>query len=264
MTKKIITINNPLTVIAIFSMLTEASAAVSLPFIDSENQKIYVWFLITFPSFLIALFFLTLNFNNQSLYSPSDFTNEENFIKQNIINSHPPSKTTMETKQKGEIPEHLGKAYSADMKFRAHTASSFVFLPQTKLHAHPCTNTSLAARKPAIQNRHIAFSLLSTAHINNMNIYLIDLNAPDAILPPKSSLNDVLHYYCKKIRTQKKNTKETCFILFLTNNRLNSILNVHKNHVSTHKKNQLPENMTVMHYNTDTATLNTFLQKPQI
>ena len=83
MTKKNIRANNPLTVIAIFSMLTEASAAVSLPFIDSENQSMYVWFLIAFPSFLIVFFFLTLNFNNQTLYSPSDFKNEEHFIKKN-------------------------------------------------------------------------------------------------------------------------------------------------------------------------------------
>lgn len=49
-------------------MLTEASAAVSLPYIDSEHQKkIYVGLLIISPSLLITLFFLTLNFNKKNL-----------------------------------------------------------------------------------------------------------------------------------------------------------------------------------------------------
>ena len=263
MTKKIITVKNPLTVIAIFSMLTETSAAVSLPFIDSENQKIYIWFLITFPSFLIVFFFLTLNFNNQSLYSPSDFTNEKYFIKKNTITTPPPLETTTKIKKTGGTSNHSGEIYSGRMKFQAHAASNFVFLPQTKLHTHLSANTASSARKPTNQNRNIALSLLPSAHANNMNIYLIDLNAPDVGLPPKNSLNDVIHYYCKKIRAQKKNTKENSFILFLTNNQLDSILNAHKNNVTSQKKNHLPENMTVMYYNTDTATLNTFLQKPQ-
>lgn len=78
MIKNTIKINHPLTVIAVFSMLTEASAAVSLPYIDSEHQKIYVWFLIVFPSLLITLFFLTLNFNNKTLYTPADLSKAEN------------------------------------------------------------------------------------------------------------------------------------------------------------------------------------------
>lgn len=78
MIKNTIKINHPLTVIAVFSMLTEASAAVSLPYIDSEHQKIYVWFLIIFPSLLITLFFLTLNFNNKKLYTPADLSKAEN------------------------------------------------------------------------------------------------------------------------------------------------------------------------------------------
>ena len=67
MIKNTIKINRPLTVIAVFSMLTEASAAVSLPYIDSEHQKIYVGLLIISPSLLITLFFLTLNFNKKNL-----------------------------------------------------------------------------------------------------------------------------------------------------------------------------------------------------
>ncbi|RON16885.1 hypothetical protein [Pseudomonas frederiksbergensis] len=74
-------ITNPMTIIAIFAALSETSAAVSLPFLDNEERALYVWFLISFPFYLLFLFFATLNFNYRSLYAPSDFEKEEHFIK---------------------------------------------------------------------------------------------------------------------------------------------------------------------------------------
>ncbi|MDB6051673.1 MAG: hypothetical protein JWR17_4419 [Pseudomonas sp.] len=71
----------PVHVIALFASLCEASAATALPYLDENNQGIYVWFLIAFPSALTFLFFLTLNFNHKVLYGPSDFSNENNFLK---------------------------------------------------------------------------------------------------------------------------------------------------------------------------------------
>lgn len=73
-------IKNPLTIIAIFAAIAEISGTVVLPFIATENQAIYVWFLIIFPILLIAFFFLTLNFNHKVLYAPSDYKNEDNFL----------------------------------------------------------------------------------------------------------------------------------------------------------------------------------------
>jgi hypothetical protein len=74
-------ISNPMTVIAIFAALSETSAAISLPFLDNNQREIYVWFLISFPFYLLFLFFLTLNLNYRSLYAPSDFEKEKNFVK---------------------------------------------------------------------------------------------------------------------------------------------------------------------------------------
>ncbi|MEB2622484.1 MULTISPECIES: hypothetical protein [Pseudomonas] len=74
-------INNPMTVIAIFATLSETSAAISLPFLDDDDRDIYVWFLISFPFYLLLLFFVTLNFNYRSLYAPSDFEKGKHFIK---------------------------------------------------------------------------------------------------------------------------------------------------------------------------------------
>ena len=70
-----------MTVIAIFATLSETSAAVSLPFLDNKEREVYIWFLISFPFYLLFLFFATLNFNYRSLYAPSDFEKGKHFIK---------------------------------------------------------------------------------------------------------------------------------------------------------------------------------------
>lgn len=64
-------IMNPTTVIAIFAGLSEASAATVMPYLDGETRQLYLWFLIVFPSALVFMFFLTLNFNNTALYPPT-------------------------------------------------------------------------------------------------------------------------------------------------------------------------------------------------
>ncbi|MNJ46938.1 hypothetical protein D3C77_420810 [compost metagenome] len=63
---------SPLTIIAIFAGIIEASALASLPFLSEDSQNTYTWFLVGFPFFLTVLFFLTLNFNYKSLYSPAE------------------------------------------------------------------------------------------------------------------------------------------------------------------------------------------------
>lgn len=75
------TIKNPLTIIAIFAGIVEVGSTTVLPFLNSEVQLIYVWFLIAFPSLLVITFFATLNFNHKVLYAPSDFQNDNAFVK---------------------------------------------------------------------------------------------------------------------------------------------------------------------------------------
>lgn len=74
-------ISNPLTIIAIFAGLAEVSGTVVLPFLKDDSQSLYVWFLMAFPTLLILLFFITLNCNYKVLYAPSDFKDEDNFLK---------------------------------------------------------------------------------------------------------------------------------------------------------------------------------------
>lgn len=74
-------IKNPLTVIAIFAGIAEISGTTVLPFIESKNQDVFIWFLMIFPIFLVGAFFFTLNFNHKVLYAPSDYKDESNFLK---------------------------------------------------------------------------------------------------------------------------------------------------------------------------------------
>lgn len=74
-------VRNPLTIIAVFATIAETSGTAILPFISSENQYVYILFLMFFPTYLVALFFLTLNFNHHVLYAPSDFRDEDNYFK---------------------------------------------------------------------------------------------------------------------------------------------------------------------------------------
>ncbi|MFN8312363.1 MAG: hypothetical protein U0289_06120 [Cyclobacteriaceae bacterium] len=74
-------VKNPLTVISIFASLTEIVCGTVTPFIsDSQNQSIFLIFVIGFPILLIILFFITLNFNHKVLYAPSDFTESDRDI----------------------------------------------------------------------------------------------------------------------------------------------------------------------------------------
>lgn len=74
-------VKNPLSVIAIFAGVAEISGTGILPFIATENQELYIWFLMLFPFTLVLLFFATLNWNHKTLYAPSDFKSDESFLQ---------------------------------------------------------------------------------------------------------------------------------------------------------------------------------------
>lgn len=68
---------NPITIIAVFAALAEASATSVLPYLGEHDRKIYIWFLIAFPSALVVMFFLTINFNHKALFPPSDHKDKD-------------------------------------------------------------------------------------------------------------------------------------------------------------------------------------------
>lgn len=81
MIEKVGAVRNPLTIIAIFAGLAEVGGTIVLPTLQYEIQKVYVWFLILFPMMLVGTFFFVLYHKHEVLYAPSDFHNEESFMK---------------------------------------------------------------------------------------------------------------------------------------------------------------------------------------
>lgn len=81
MIERIRFIQNPLTIIAIFAGLAEIAGTTALALVDKDLQIIFIWFVMGFPLILVALFFITLNFNPTVLYAPSDFEDERNFLR---------------------------------------------------------------------------------------------------------------------------------------------------------------------------------------
>ncbi len=74
-------ISNPLTIIAVFAGVAEALATISLIKLPLPVQSIFVYFVMFFPTLIVMLFFFVLIFNNQVLYAPSDFKDENNYLK---------------------------------------------------------------------------------------------------------------------------------------------------------------------------------------
>lgn len=73
-------IKNPLTVIGLFAGIAEIAGTTVLPLVSEDVQNIFIWYVMGFPVLLVILFFITLNFNPKVLYSPSDFSDEKNFM----------------------------------------------------------------------------------------------------------------------------------------------------------------------------------------
>ena len=86
-------ITNPLTIVGIFAALSEVAGTVTVGLLPMEVQHLFIWFMIGFPSALVLFFFATLNFNPRVLYSPSDYSDEANFMKAVILRSKLEDKT---------------------------------------------------------------------------------------------------------------------------------------------------------------------------
>ncbi|WP_407364728.1 helix-turn-helix domain-containing protein (plasmid) [Pseudomonas luteola] len=80
MIDKIKAVTNPLTIIAIFAALAEVAGTTALSLVSQNLQVVFVWFVMLFPTLIVVLFFLTLNFNSKVLYAPSDFKDEDNYL----------------------------------------------------------------------------------------------------------------------------------------------------------------------------------------
>lgn len=73
--------NSPLGIISIFASLAESFGLYTISQLTPDDQSVFIWFLMGFPTLLVILFFWTLNNNSASLYAPSDYRNEGNYLK---------------------------------------------------------------------------------------------------------------------------------------------------------------------------------------
>ena len=74
-------VRNPLSVIAIFVLLVEAIATIPLITVSARETAVpLVWFVVSFPTIVAILFFSTLWWGHQRLYSPMEYRSDEFFL----------------------------------------------------------------------------------------------------------------------------------------------------------------------------------------
>lgn len=75
-------VRNPLSVIAMFVLLVEAIATITLIEVRGEQSIALplVWFVVLFPTLIALLFFCTLWWRHQFLYSPMEYRSDESFL----------------------------------------------------------------------------------------------------------------------------------------------------------------------------------------
>jgi tetratricopeptide (TPR) repeat protein len=75
-------VRNPLSVIAMFVLLVEAIATITLVQVKGEQSIALplVWFVVLFPTLIALLFFSTLWWRHYRLYSPMEYRSDESFL----------------------------------------------------------------------------------------------------------------------------------------------------------------------------------------
>lgn len=125
-------ISNPLTIIAIFAGLAEINGTVVLALVPESLQSIFLWFIILFPSILVSIFFLTLNFNPKVLYAPSDFSNEDNFLK--TLGSSVKKFESVQLEVNKDNFKNIQSFTDVVKKAEGKNFNKELFLPETKKH----------------------------------------------------------------------------------------------------------------------------------
>ncbi len=111
-----IKIQNPLTIIAVFSGLAETMATVALIKLPIEMQSIFIYFVMAFPTAIVAVFFLILVFKNHVLYAPGDFSDERLFLSVNKLNKTIEKEAEKILKGTGKFSKEEIKQHTADLK----------------------------------------------------------------------------------------------------------------------------------------------------
>jgi len=142
-------VKNPLTVIAIFSGISEVSGTAILPILHDNTQKIYIWFIMIFPSLLVLLFFWTLFFRSRVLYAPSDFKDENIFASLQPASPHLRAQKLEKEMDSGSNTQEDADHHAKDNKIISSTDESLPkeelpeFLPRES-HAQKVAQAAMA------------------------------------------------------------------------------------------------------------------------
>ena len=109
-------VQNPLTIIAVFAGLAESMATIALIQLPAEMQSIFIYFVMAFPSAIVAVFFLVLVFKNHVLYAPSDFNDERHFLSINKLNKAIEEEAEKVLKETGKFSVEEIKKHTEELK----------------------------------------------------------------------------------------------------------------------------------------------------
>lgn len=90
-------VKNPLAMIAIFAGISEVAMSCTLGNLSIELQKIFIWFVVTFPFVLVGGFFFVLYRKPAVLFSPSDYEQDETYL--NSISNQPSNQANLKVEQ---------------------------------------------------------------------------------------------------------------------------------------------------------------------
>ena len=202
MTKNLGWIRNPLTIIGIFSTITEALCIVILPQVTERNQNLFIWFVILFPTFLLVLFFYTLIKHNTKLYAPGDFSEDKLefaalFLDKQLISANPKKIENSDVFLKEntlDFNPFIVTDIQGDDKIKIISINQFFskidkLLPKQKLESvdyrmHNSTVYSLAITLKG------EFSLNQKLKVFSISVFVIDETRESKIIIAGSGLQD--------------------------------------------------------------------------
>ncbi len=90
-------VKNPLAMIALFAGISEIAMSYTLVNIPIELQRIFIWFVMSFPFVLVGAFFFVLYTKPAVLFAPSDYDKDEMYL--NSISNQPTIQENLKVEQ---------------------------------------------------------------------------------------------------------------------------------------------------------------------
>ena len=103
-------LRNPLGVIALFVTICYLIAglvfSIGLDKLNGAEERLpFIWFIIIFPVVIFVVFVLLVCYHHEKLYGPTDFKNEDNFVK--LTNAERKAKYLSEATENSKYEEQM-------------------------------------------------------------------------------------------------------------------------------------------------------------